>query len=384
MNDYYNINNRLFTIAEQLFKNHKINCSFGLARLDDKYIRHFDKEHTERDKPIDYISLYDDKNNTYYSGFGFNSLVSSDELSFDRAILYQTYADNIYYVAVTHRAYTEYLSEQEAVCIFVPKGQVFKYIRSTKRHEQIKKVNAPILKDGLLDSIYDNSIGILRNYRSINEYGSKICRGMYFGGPPGTGKSMVCKWLCDLCSKYDINHVIVSSAKLLSAFEEDELQETVSGSGITIFDDIDLSFLSRKSDEGGDSRMACAFASALNNSSYNSHKGIIRIFTSNEPISMIDPAFKRPGRIDNFFQFEMPEAKEISAYFDLWKPNLVKEIGKDRLMKDSKGMSFADLDSLKTIIVTNKVMHGKCKWQEALEFFKAHQPKQNKSQYFGE
>ncbi len=184
------------------------------------------------------------------------------------------------------------------------KGEVWKIVRHFQRQHKAIYVSykMPVLEEGLIEEIEKHSIRFLSNPQEIERYGVKVKRGILLHGPPGNGKSMVCKWIRRKCSQHSIDQRIVSGSEILDAFGNNKLSQLMSQSGVTFFDDIDIELLTRKN--SGKATIACELLAAMDGMSGDGHA--IRIFTTNEELSNIDPAFTRPGRIDRCFLLKKP------------------------------------------------------------------------------
>lgn len=274
-------------------------------------------------------------------------------------ILYETRSEpTIKYIICNYFYATGYRFQ----CVIVPKGQVFGYWRHVNRSNKANsEKQPPLLEDGLLDEIINNTIDFLCNKKKIEAYGVKIKRGILLQGLPGNGKTMLCRWIKKLCSDHGVDCNTVTGQEILAAFSEGQpLDNLFCSSPVIFFDDIDISFLNRS--QRGD--IACAILSAMDGINQSSHN--IRIFTTNESVKDLDPAFVRPGRIDRSFTIKPPN-EELRRRFILerWpqeiKDYLTEEESRiNKLVKQE--MSFADMDCVKSLLVTNKLFSEDEKW----------------------
>ena len=110
----------------------------------------------------------------------------------------------------------------------------------------------------------------------------------------------------------------------------------------------------------------------------------ILIFITNENLDDIDPAFIRPGRIDKCFMIRKPTPKMRRQLIEeRWHDEILEYLDKDNrldyLMEGSDGFSFAELESIKSILVTNKLM-GTCNWDIEAAFKEFHEGRETFSQ----
>lgn len=259
-------------------------------------------------------------------------------------------------------------------CLLVPKGLLFRYQRHINRVQKKMQsgMKPPVMEEGVLEKIVQSSVEFLINSEAVEKYKVRLKRGLLLGGPPGNGKTMACKWLQKLCRDNNISCSTVTSSELEMGFAQNQLTEVVSQSDVTFFDDIDLSFLSRG--VGGDSRMACSFASALDG--FGREKHMVRIFTTNEDVSAVDHAFKRPGRIDQWFNIGLPTKNLRLKLIKTWHSEIIEAVLPDDIATRTEGYSFAELEAIKSALVINNIFGKTDGWDlsRALKDFEAYKP----------
>jgi hypothetical protein len=243
-----------------------------------------------------------------------------------------------------------------------------------KQNEEYNKKqlidHPPLLPSGFLEEILKNSIDFLTNYQKFVAYGTRPARGLVLRGDPGNGKTMTCKWIQVLAKKHDLTVHTYTTADIEAYYKDDMLPSLMTAANIIFFDDIDISFLSRRKGNDSNSKMACALLSAMDGIGDNK-KGVARIFTTNEKVTDIDPAFLRPGRIDKVLTFMPPDAKLRRQVVDsYWHKDIVQAINIDNLVSASEGFSFADLEEVKMLLVQGFVFDGAWNLNKALEDFK--------------
>ncbi len=224
-----------------------------------------------------------------------------------------------------------------------------------------KGQSPPLLSPGLLERIIENTIGYLREAKEIGAYGVKIKRGVILDGKPGNGKTMVCKWLRKLCMKEGYSFRVITSGEIDSYYSSgDGLEGLLNLAQVAIFDDIDISYMSRSHGEG---KKACAILAAMDGVEDEEHR--IRVFTTNEDVESLDEAFFRPGRIDERFTLDRPN-KELreKLVLNYWPEEIQKYLSDglmDQFLSDTKGYSFSDIEYIRSALVLNKVT-GDGKW----------------------
>lgn len=256
-------------------------------------------------------------------------------------------------------------SQADETYIVVGKANAFRLLRNIIRQnrEASKITKVPVLEPGLLDEIVRNTVGFLLRAKEIENYGIRIKRGLIFDGPPGNGKTMLCRYIQKLCAQHNISWSVVTSSEIDDAYEHKYLDDLFRNATVTFFDDIDVAYMDRKK---GNGKMACALLTAMDGMADEGH--IVRIFTTNEQVSELDEAFTRPGRIDKCITFEKPsEDLRRKLVVEFWPEEVKAAVDVDGLIRRSKDFSFAELECIRTLLVTNKLL-GTERWDLELAF----------------
>lgn len=272
-------------------------------------------------------------------------------------VLYETKAEPklryVLYNTFTEDSGDEY---QYLVC---RKQDAFKLLRMAHRLHKLSHDTAhpPVLEDGVLDDFVQNTVGFISKAREIEKFGVRIKRGIILDGPPGNGKTMLCRYIQRLCAQRDISYGTVTSAEMDAAYERKELGDLFSEFDITFFDDIDVAYMDRTR---GRANMACSLLTAMDGMQDSQHA--VRIFTTNELVGDLDEAFTRPGRIDKCITLNKPDQtlrRRLVA--TVWPKEITDHINVDHVIERSEGFSFAELESVRTFLVTNHVL-GNGQW----------------------
>ena len=255
--------------------------------------------------------------------------------------------------------------------VFCKAGDQWKIIRNCCKMAKLAQKNEPpILKEGLLDNVVQASIHFLLNSKKVEKYGVRIKRGLLLDGPPGNGKTMACRYIQRLCTNKNINWGVVTASDIDSAYNDNKMDDLFNRFTVTFFDDIDISYLSRKEGAG---KIACSILTAMDGMSETHH--CVRIFTTNEKIDALDEAFVRPGRIDRRFTFDKPNSKLRRELLTVWPKEIIEGIGGNQgckeLVKRSRNFSFAEMEAIRANLVTN-FLFGEHIWNlnKAFEDFK--------------
>lgn len=246
--------------------------------------------------------------------------------------------------------------------IFIEKNKAFKAKRYLMRlSSQFNPPVAPLLDDALWNNLIDNTIGFFKNARDYKIYGVKTTRGIILSGPPGNGKSMFCDYLIRYFSNHGIDVMVYTSGDLVKTIADNRNPFDFR---VVFVDDIDIDFFSRKTN----SDMACSLLSCLDGCKKTSSVAL-RIFSTNESVQNIDSAFLRPGRVDKCFSFENPNTELRKRFINTWDQNILNSIDVSEFIKRSEGFSFADMDLVKQVLVSNFLSSGKWDMPVAIREF---------------
>jgi SpoVK/Ycf46/Vps4 family AAA+-type ATPase len=232
----------------------------------------------------------------------------------------------------------------------------------------------PVLPDGQLDVLRQNTLGYLdrNNLKRIRDLGGRPKRGLLLTGPPGNGKTSACRWLWEECQRSGYEYQLVSpdayQAARRSCNPVQAVRElfTVNRSGIIFFDDMDIALRDRTTVKETDDQ--AVFLSALDGMEV--HEGVVYVFTTNCSLDLIDPAFKRPGRIDLVLHFTIPDAKLRRRLMDRWHTDIRAGIDLDAAVEHTDGFSFAEVEELKNLLILRYIDTSAWDWDWATEQFR--------------
>ena len=205
----------------------------------------------------------------------------------------------------------------------------------------------PVMAASQLETLRQNTIGYLDrdNLKRIRDLGGRPKRGLLLTGPPGNGKTSACRWLLHECMRLGFEHQQVSpdayQAARRSCNPVQAVKDlfTVHRHGIIFFDDMDIALRDRNTVKETDDQ--AVFLSALDGIDVN--EGVVYVFTTNCPVGLIDPAFKRPGRIDLVLHFEKPDATLRRTLLDRWNAEILANIDITTAVTETAGYSFAEV-----------------------------------------
>jgi DNA replication protein DnaC len=258
------------------------------------------------------------------------------------------------YVSCTIRAATAIIRFYLA-----KKTELWKVVRNCKKMKEKSQAEnmPPILEDGILDLVVNNTIGFLKAEKRMKELGVLMERGLLIEGTPGNGKTMLCRYLMRMCSQHNISFNVITAPEIDAAYKDNKLAMLFSSTQFTFFDDIDINYLSRKH---GDGKMTCAILAAMNGM-VRTNNVIVRVLTTNEPVDSIDEAFLRPGRIDLRLVIKKPDNGQRRRIVESWNPYFTSRIDIAELVSLTDGMSCSAIEMVKVALMYDE-MFGDNHW----------------------
>jgi cell division protease FtsH len=252
-------------------------------------------------------------------------------------------------------------------------GLLRRAIRRRQRH------NPPLMHEEDKRRLWANSIGFLmQTQHRLREFGVPAKRGVLLLGEPGNGKTMACRWLRWHCNRRGLGWRNVTVAMFQSSRREGETNELfdLERPGIIFFDDVDMAI--RQRSQWSDPADTSAFLGGLDG--LDLHHGVVYIFTTNATVSQLDSAFLRPGRIDVVLEFRRPHADLRRKFIEEhWHAEILAAIDVDLAVAQSDGLSFAELDELKRLLVLWHLETQRWDWARALSDFRHGRGKSQRS-----
>jgi len=206
--------------------------------------------------------------------------------------------------------------------------------------EKFPTFESVILDKDLKDSIKNDIFNFLKSRKFYEERNIPYKRGIILCGPPGNGKTMMCKAIAKDCGVpfFNIffkNPMNAHIGSIVEAYDEGSKY----GPAIICIEDLDALFATDRNSGAGFSE----FLNILDG--INELNGIITIATTNHP-ETIDTAFiNRPGRFDKVYNIPLPSTEHIQTYYKL----LFKKLTDSEIQiisKGSRGFSFAQLKEI--------------------------------------
>ena len=241
----------------------------------------------------------------------------------------------------------------------------------------------PMMLSGELQRLQDNTIGFLRrDCRLLKRYGVPQRRGLLLLGRPGNGKTMACRWIRAHCQRRALACRNVSAEEFSHALAEGQAHSLfqLGRAGVIFFDDFDSALRDR--DTHGTNAERSSFLGGLDG--IHAHHGVVYVFTSNARLDEIDPAIRRPGRLDVILHFMPPcsllRGQLIAAR---WHEDLRSQLPVSRVIQETEGLSFAELDELKKLLALQQIETGRCEWDRAWSDFHGGRAEPQRQTIFG-
>jgi len=243
-------------------------------------------------------------------------------------------------------------------------GLLRRAVRRRQRHV------APLMREDDKRRLWANTIGFLmQTQHRLRDLGVPAKRGVLLLGEPGNGKTMACRWLRWHCNRRGLGWRNVTVAMFQASRRDGETNELfgLERPGIIFFDDVDMAI--RQRSQWSDPADTSAFLGGLDG--LDLHHGVVYIFTTNATVAQLDSAFLRPGRIDLVLEFRRPNA-ELRRQFieENWHAEILVAIDVDHAVAQSEGLSFAELDEVKRLLVLWHLETKRWDWSCALAEFR--------------
>ncbi|HVX62972.1 MAG TPA: ATP-binding protein [Pirellulales bacterium] len=264
-----------------------------------------------------------------------------------------------------------------------PESEYLRLYRALRRELRRElRQPPPIMREEQRRRLWDNTIGFLHHGRELlSRFGVAQKRGVLLLGEPGNGKTTACRWLRYECSRHGFGWRSVSAEAFEEARSSGEAHELfeLDRPGVVVFDDVDMAVRDRgQFDQCG---MQSTFLGGLDG--LETRCGVVYLFTSNARQSSLDPAFLRPGRIDLVMSFPRPDADLRRRLIESWHAEIVCQLELERLIAETEGCSFAEVDEIKKLLVLGYVDQERWDLDAALHGFRESRNASNKGGAIG-
>ncbi|HEV3005244.1 MAG TPA: ATP-binding protein, partial [Pirellulales bacterium] len=247
----------------------------------------------------------------------------------------------------------------------------YRFLRRKLREQMVETQPVPIMPAEDQRRLFDNTVGFLRRERELlRRYGVPLKRGVLLIGKPGNGKTMACRWLAAECGRAGLTwkHVTVDHYDVARSQGAAQMLFGLDEPGVILFDDFDLGMCSRGANGGGRDRST--LLEGLDG--IERRHGVVYVFTTNTSIGQLDPAFLRRGRIDVIIYLHKPNAElRRRVIHEMWHADIRSALDVERVVAETEGLSFAELEELKKLLLLRFLDAGKWDWEWANQAFQA-------------
>ena len=237
-----------------------------------------------------------------------------------------------------------------------------RFYRSLRRQAREGRCEPPpVMAEADRERLWNNTVGFLRRSGEVACYGVVPKRGVLLLGEPGNGKTMACRWLAGECRRHGLAWKNVTLQMYDESRQEGALPRLfwLSSPGIILFDDFDAALRDRRI--SGQADLSTTFLAELDGVERKS--GVVYLFTSNAEVSELDPAMRRPGRIDVILRFPRPdEDLRRRVILQRWHPDLLASLDVEAIVAQTEGLSFAELEEVKNLLVLRHLDTGRWDW----------------------
>lgn len=220
----------------------------------------------------------------------------------------------------------------------------------------------PILPPADQVRLWENTVGFLRHgHAELARYDVTPKRGVLLLGDPGNGKTMACRWLAAECRSNGLEWKAVTAEEYDTARADRNVPSLfqLESPGIILFDDFDTALRDRQT--FGETDKHATFLSELDGLRQKS--GIVFLFTSNAAAPDLDPAMRRPGRIDVVIEFPRPDASlRRRLIVERWHAEIQAGVDLAALVAETDGFSFAELEEVRKLLVLRRLDNGVWDW----------------------
>ena len=204
-----------------------------------------------------------------------------------------------------------------------------------------------VLPETLWADVDRNVHGFFAALDQLKRAGLAANRGLLLEGPPGTGKTALCR---ALAGELEGTTVIFCDASTVG-FGVQALYRQLDylAPALVVMEDVDLIVGNRRS--GGDASSLNNFLLALDGA-VSGHEGVVTIATTND-LAGIDPAARRSARFDVVVTVPEPDRRGRAAILARYLRNLDADVDVDAVAAAMPGATGADLREL----VSRAVLH---------------------------
>ena len=185
-----------------------------------------------------------------------------------------------------------------------------------------------------------NVLGMLEHGATLRAAGRALRHGLLFHGPPGTGKTMMVRYLAQACRDHTV--ILMAGGQQGMVRESCQIARLLAPS-IVVLEDVDLVAEDREHN-----RCPVVLHELMNEmDGLGPRAEVIFLLTTNRP-DILEPALSaRPGRIDQAVEFPLPDAACRRRLFEVYGRGLdLSGTDVGRWVDQTDGVSPAFIEEL--------------------------------------
>jgi hypothetical protein len=197
-----------------------------------------------------------------------------------------------------------------------------------------------ILPAELIEVIERNVLGLLRHGETLRAAGRSLRHGLLFHGPPGTGKTMMLRYLAQTCKE----HTVILVPDPHEGMIRDACQVArLLAPSMVVLEDADL--VAGDRDRQGYNRVLHELLNEMDG--MGAQAEVIFLLTTNRPDVLESALSARPGRIDQAVEFPLPDEDCRRRLFALYGRDLdLTAVDVPRWVAQTDGVSPAFIAEL--------------------------------------
>lgn len=224
------------------------------------------------------------------------------------------------YTMLFMHADTREIMENFIKSVLLPKKiqDIFHYSTDTSYWKKVGSIKnrdtrTLVLKEGIQEDIFYDIDEFIKSKDDYDKFGIPYKKVYLFHGEPGTGKTSLSQILAHRTNRS--LYVLNFDAKMTDDGLCNAIKKIIPTTAILLIEDIDCMF--KKRDPANNVNVSfSALLNILDGALMN--EGLITIMTTND-IDCIDPALRRPMRVDKTIKFEKADKEQIKKIFDLYE-----------------------------------------------------------------
>jgi hypothetical protein len=212
-------------------------------------------------------------------------------------------------------------------------GIRFHEVRPTRREDIV-------LPDDLIRVVERNVLGMLKHAEVLRRAGQSLRRGLLFHGPPGTGKTMMVRYVTQACPDHT---VILLTGNHLGLVRDSCQVARMLAPSIVVLEDVDL-----VAEEREHNRFPTILHELLNEMDGIALRDqVMFLLTTNRPEILEKALAARPGRVDQAVAFPLPDESCRRRLFELYGRGMdLSALDLPRWLGQTAGVSPAFIEEL--------------------------------------